>query len=145
MVGGPALWSKPEAFETYRSSFRPSAQQAEPYLVISADILIADTAADARALALPEAWSMALSRSLGAFPPLMPASEVPDHMTRKQAEQVQGALAASIHGTEEAVIARLTRLVGKTGADEVMSTASTFDTDALYASDTRLAEAWQRA
>lgn len=41
--------------ETYRTAFRPSAHQPEPYLVINADILIADTKAEARTLALSEA------------------------------------------------------------------------------------------
>lgn len=144
VVGGPALWAEPETFEAYRNDFRPSPQHPEPYLIVSADLLIADTAEEARTLAMPEAWAMAAGRTLGEFPALMPPSEVP-RLNRKQAQFVEEHLSRSIHGTEDEVISRLSDLVELTGANEVMTSAATFDTDALYASDTRLADAWRRA
>lgn len=145
VVGGPALWAEPDTFQAYRDDFRPSAQQAEPYLMISADLLIADTADEARTLVLPEAWAMAASRTQGEFPPLIAPEHMPANPTRKQTEFIEQHLAGSIHGSEDEVITRLAALVQHTGADEVMTTASTFDTQALYASDARLADAWRRA
>lgn len=41
-------------------------------MTVSTDVLVADTDADARELALPEAWAMARSRQTGEFGPLEP-------------------------------------------------------------------------
>lgn len=38
-------------------------------MTISLDVYVADTVADARELALPEAWAMARSRQTGEFGP----------------------------------------------------------------------------
>ena len=46
-----------------------------------------------------------------------------------------------IAGTEDQVLSAISELLVRTGADEIMSTASTFDTTALYTSDVRLAAA----
>lgn len=145
VVGGPALRAGREAFDAYRERFRPWRQGEEPYVVISLDLLVADSAHEARELALPEAWAMALSRRDGAFPPLMPTADVPAQMSDRERRAVEQVLGGSIHGTEDEVMTRVTALVGQTGADEVMSSGSTYDTDALLASDRRLAAAWRSA
>lgn len=145
VVGGPALRAGREAFDGYREGFRPSAPGDEPYVVASLDVLVADSAREARELALPEAWSMAVSRRDGAFPPLMPADDVPTDLTERERRTVDQVLRGSVHGTEDEVMTRLATLVEQTGADEVMSTGSTYDTDALLESDRRLAAAWRFA
>lgn len=64
VVGGPLL-DRPEltdALAAYRKEFRPSPRAPEPSVTVSTDVLVADTDADARELALPEAWAMARSR-----------------------------------------------------------------------------------
>lgn len=145
VVGGPALRAGRGAFDAYREDFCPSGQGDEPYVVVSLDLLVADTAQEARELALPEAWSMAVSRRDGAFPPLMPAAEVPRQMSDRERRAAEQVLSSSVHGTEDEVMTRLTDLVERTGADEVMSTGSTYDTDALLESDRTLAAAWRAA
>ena len=50
-------------------------------------------------------------------------------------------LATVIAGTEDRVVREISDLLERTGADEIMSTASTFDVAALYDSDARLARA----
>lgn len=145
VVGGPALRAGRETFDAYRESFRPSGQGDEPYVVASLDVLVADSAREARELALPEAWAMAVSRRDGAFPPLMPTADVPSQMSEREQRAVDQVLGGSIYGTEDEVMTRLTALVDETGADEVMSTGSTYDTDALLESDRRLAAAWHSA
>ena len=57
----------------------------DPYVVISADVMIADTSAAARQLVLPEAWAMVESRTTGAFPPLRsrPAMALTDRQQAK--------------------------------------------------------------
>ncbi len=59
--------------DRYREQFRPSAWADEPYVVVSGTVAVADTPGQARRLLIPEAWSMAYSRTHGTFPPLPPA------------------------------------------------------------------------
>ncbi|MDO5501418.1 MAG: MsnO8 family LLM class oxidoreductase [Propionibacteriaceae bacterium] len=139
VVGGPLLTAGPEAFDEYRAQFRPSAQQAEPYLIVSTELYIADTASEARELAVPEAWAMAQSRLTGAFPPLSPMTSLPADLTQRQERYVAQAMASTIAGTEDRVLSEISEMLARTGADEIMSTASTFDESALYASDEKLA------
>ncbi|WP_342028294.1 MsnO8 family LLM class oxidoreductase [Rhodococcoides kroppenstedtii] len=67
VVGGPAL-ADPDRLRTYRRTFVPTATTPRPRVTVSADILVADTDADARVLALSEAVAMAESRRTGDFP-----------------------------------------------------------------------------
>ncbi len=144
VVGGPLLQRGPEPFERYRSEFRPGPDGAEPYLVVSLDILIADTAAAAEELLLPEAWAMALSRETGSFPPLSSIEAIRrQDMTARRRRIIAEHAKTAIVGTEDRVAERLAALIADTGADEVLSTASTFDTAALYDSDARLARLFE--
>ena len=145
VVGGPALRGGPDPFERYRRDFHPSERFPEPPLIASADSLVADSQAEADQLALPEAWSMAEARSAGAFPPLVPPGRIPEEPAPRQRRTVEDTLEGTIAGTEDRVLTELTELLERTGADEVMSTASTFDLDALRASDRRLAAAVRSA
>ncbi|BAL88348.1 putative luciferase-like monooxygenase [Actinoplanes missouriensis 431] len=146
IVGGPLLGigGDPgpglEALAGYRRDFRPSAQQAEPRVAVSLDVLIADTAEEAAELILPEAWAMASSRTTGVFPPLEPVAEVrAARKTARQQQYVEQTVAAAIIGTAGRVESRLAELIERTGAVEVVAAGSTFDRAALDASDTSLA------
>lgn len=141
VVGGPLLTAGQEAFDEYRAEFHPSTQQAEPYLVVSTEMYVADSAAEARELAVPEAWAMAQSRLTGAFPPLAPTTSLPTELTERQERYVAQALASTIAGTEDRVLSEVSEMLERTGADEIMSTASTFDESVMYASDEKLARA----
>ncbi|GHB59931.1 hypothetical protein GCM10010347_32440 [Streptomyces cirratus] len=58
------------AVEAYREEFRPSAWGARPYVVVSGTVAVAATGEAARRILVPEAWSVAYSRTRGSFPPL---------------------------------------------------------------------------
>lgn len=140
VAGGPLLWRGAEPFDRYRAAFRPSPDHPEPYLAISLDILVADTEAEAADLLLPEAWSMAISRETGEFPPLCSIEEIRRQpMTERRRRAMAESARTAISGTEDQVAERIEDLITTTGADEVMSSASTFDTAALDESDARLA------
>ncbi|MET9324778.1 LLM class flavin-dependent oxidoreductase [Streptomyces sp. NPDC003038] len=129
-----------EVIETYREGFRPSSRGAQPYVVISGTVAVAATARDARRILVPEAWSLAYSRTRGSFPPLRPAEEIEAmEMTAKERELYESALAGHIHGTEEQVAAELSEVARLTGADELLVTTSTYDRAALLDSFGRLA------
>lgn len=121
-----------EAVATYRGEFRPSAWSPEPYVVVSGTVAVAATAEAARRILVPEAWSVAYSRTRGSFPPLRPAGEVEAlEMSPKERELYEGALAGHVHGTEEQVAAELSAVAALTGADELLVTTSTYDRTAL--------------
>jgi len=124
----------------YRATFRPSAWASEPYVVISGTIAVADSPEEARRLLLPEAWSMAHSRTRGTFPPLPPAERVETlRMSEKERGFYESGLRGHIAGTEEQVAHELETVLKETDADEVLVTTSTYDRDALLDSYERLA------
>ena len=126
--------------DRYRERFRPSAWAEEPYVVISGTVAVADTPERARRLLVPEAWSMAYSRTHGAFPPLPPAERVESlAMTAKERGFYEAGLAGQLAGTEEEVERELEAVLKDTGAQEVLVTTSTYDRDALLDSYRRLA------
>ncbi|MFR0355707.1 LLM class flavin-dependent oxidoreductase [Streptomyces sediminimaris] len=127
----------------YRSLFRPSAWASEPYVVISGTVAVAATPEEARRLLIPEAWSMAYSRTHGSFPPLPPAERVEAlAMTGKERGLYESGLTGHIAGTEEQVAHELEAVLKETGAQEVLVTTSTHDRTALVDSYRRLARLW---
>ncbi|MEV6380124.1 LLM class flavin-dependent oxidoreductase [Streptomyces sp. NPDC051773] len=126
--------------DRYRAGFRPSVWAAEPYVVVSGTIAVADTPEEARRILLPEAWAMAHSRTHGTFPPLAPAEEVERRtMTSKERGFYEAGLTGQVYGTEEQVAYELESLSKETGAQELLVTTSTYDRAALLDSYTRLA------
>jgi len=136
VVGGPVLDSDelPARLDDYR--VRARAAGGEPYVVVSVDVLVADSEAAARELALPEAWALAAARSTGEFPALEPV-DADRPLTDSQRATVDAAVGRTVHGDETAVAERLGELLA--GADELLASTSTFDLDALRESDARLA------
>lgn len=126
--------------EHYREAFRPSVWAAEPYVVVSGTVAVADTPQSAHRILLPEAWSMAYARTHGSFPPLPPAERVGSlPMSAKERGFYEAGLAGHIAGTEEQVADELDDLIKETGAQEVLVTTSTYDRTALVDSYRRLA------
>lgn len=127
VVGGPVLDDR-AALDRYRARAGDAAR-----LLVSADVLVGHPD-----LALSEAWALAAARTTGAFPPLEPPD--PDRaLTRRQREIVAAARARTIAGDPDTVAEGLDDLVERTGADELLVTASTWDRDALTDSDAALA------
>ena len=139
VIGGPILADPQLAdlLKSYRTQFRGD---AEPSILISTEILVADTQTQARELALPEAWAMARSRQTGLFPALEPISSIRSQpMTSRLSDQVDAHLAGMIWGTRQSVSERVERLIERTGAHEILASGATYDLEALYASDAELA------
>lgn len=130
------------AIDGYRSAFRPSAWAAEPYVVVSGTVAVAGTEEAARRLLLPEAWSMAYSRTHGVFPPLLPPERIEAlTMTEKERGFYEQGLRGHLYGTGDQVRAALEELVKESGAQEVLVTTSTHDREALLESFRGLARA----
>lgn len=142
VIGGPILDSSDlaPALAAYRRDFRPHADST-PRVTVSLDVLVADDDATARELALPEAWAMARSRQTGEFPPLEPVGDIrsapwPEQVRRR----VDASLDRAVAGRPDVVRRRLEELAERTGADELLASSSTYDRDALLASDAMLRE-----
>jgi len=85
---------------------------------------------------------MVKSRETGEFGPLETVESVlSQHPSPRQQARVDDWLASAIYGDEAQVRAQLEELVDRTGADEVMSTASTFADADRDASDAALVAA----
>ena len=137
VLGGPKA-ADADAVATYRRAFQPSRWCEHPRAILSLPVHVAETGA--LDLALPEVWSLALSRSTGAFDPLRPASELDlDSLTDRERERVDQGLAGVIYGTAGEVAARLQRVIDRVGADEIMVTGATWDRDGEARSDAALA------
>ena len=85
VLGGPVprLRGPPERLAGYRRAFRPTGGSA-PAVILSADVLVADTDAEARQLALSEVWAMVRSREM-AFPPLEDPARIRERAHRARA------------------------------------------------------------
>ncbi len=128
------------AVDRYRRDFRPSAWSGQPYVTVSGTVAVAATEAEARRLLMPEAWSMAWSRTHGVFPPLAPPDRIEAQaMSAKEREFYESGLRGHIAGNEDQVTDALEALIKDSGADEVLVTTSTYDREALLDSYRRLA------
>ncbi|KUJ68857.1 methylene-tetrahydromethanopterin reductase [Streptomyces albus subsp. albus] len=129
-----------QAIERYRELFEPSVWGQRPYVAVAGNVAVAGTAEEARRLLVPEAWSSAHSRTHGEFPPLAPAERIAARpMGERQRALFEEAMRGHVYGTEEQVEAELSALIGRTGADELLVTTSSYDREALLDSYRRLA------
>ncbi|MCU1366516.1 MAG: putative Monooxygenase, partial [Ilumatobacteraceae bacterium] len=127
-----------QAADLYRSSFRPSAALDVPYMIVTANVLAADTAEQADWHGAPGRLT-ALGRRTGRFIPLPSPTDSARHPDIDQANRLPS---NRIIGDPATVIAQLESLAQRTGADELMVTAVAFDLSARVRSLELLAEHW---
>jgi len=141
VVGGPAL-SAPGLLDAYRREFRPPPGPAQrPRVTVAVDVLVADSAGQARRRLLPQAWSLAVSRSRGEFPPLPADGEADlDALTARERRTAQEALAATVHGTAHEVTDALEQLVRRTGASELLVATTVHDEEVQAVADATLVD-----
>ncbi len=130
-----------EAVAAYRAAFRPSVQLAEPYVVVSADVVVAEDDATARHLASTYGhWVHSIRAGGGAAEILDPDTAAP--LTPDQRRLVEDRLATQFVGSPATVVERLGALQRATGANELLVTSVTHDHAARLDSHRLLAEAW---
>lgn len=142
VIGGPILRDT-DGTGAYFRDFRPSRAGAEPVLMVSVDVMVAETEERARDLLLPEAWAFASSREVGEFRALEPVEDVRRMLggttSPKKLDAVNDWLDAAIAGTPDQVAKELTALLDRTGAVEVLASVSTYDHDEVRRTDEFLA------
>ena len=141
VLGGPVL-ARPDLGDllaAYRRDFR-SHRNSRPYVTVSIDVLVADTDAEARELALPDVWAMVRSQRTGVFNWLEPVAAIRARCwDARDADRVARGLNAVTAGSPATVRRRLEALADRTGADELFNSGATYDRAALAASDASLA------
>jgi luciferase family oxidoreductase group 1 len=132
-----------DAVDAYRASFVPSATLERPYVVVSADVVVADTDESARELAAGYGlWVRSIRRGEGAIPYPGP-DEVRAHQWRDEDfALVRDRVVTQFVGAAATVVERLEVLREATGADELMVTTMTHAQSDRIRSFELLAEAW---
>ncbi len=130
-----------ETVDAYRASFRPSTHYREPYLVVSADVVVAGDDETARHLASTYGhWVYSIRSGAGAAEYLDPDTAPP--LTEQQWNLVHDRVTTQFVGTPEYVAERLTTLQRLTGADELVVTSVTHRHEDRLTSHCLLAREW---
>ena len=128
-----------DAVEAYRAAFRPSEHLSEPYVIASADVVVADDDATARELAAGfGSWVYDIRTGRGAQP--YPAAAQP--LTDEQQAVVSDRTRTQIVGGADTVVDGLQTLARGLGADELVVTSITHDERDRFRSYELLARAW---
>jgi luciferase family oxidoreductase group 1 len=113
-----------DAIDAYRAAFQPSAALAEPYVVVSLDVVVADDSATARHLASSYGhWVYSIRACDGAIP--YPNTDTVEPLTDDQLAVVKDRTAAQFVGDADEVADKLETLQRVTAADELVITSVT--------------------
>ncbi|OBA89561.1 luciferase [Mycobacteriaceae bacterium 1482268.1] len=113
-----------DAIDAYRAAFRPSAVLKQPYIVVSADVVVAGDSATAQHLASTYGhWVYSIRRGGGAAPYPDPDTATP--LTDEQQAVVKDRTATQFVGDADQVADKLATLQRATGADELVITSVT--------------------
>jgi luciferase family oxidoreductase group 1 len=115
------------ALDLYRKSFRPSATLDQPYSMIAAGVICADTDERARFLASSSALSFLKLRT--GQPGRMPSPQEAAGYPYSDLEQafIEDRQSTQAIGAPDTVTDGLTDLIKQTGVDELMITTQTYD------------------
>src|ERR1022692_4282139 len=128
------------AAQLYREHFRPSEVLRKPYLMVAVQVIAAETdAAAQRLFTTPQQRFLRLIRnqSVELLPPV--DSMEPLWQDYRERAAVESKLSAAIIGSNSTGKAGLERLVGDTGADEVIVVTDTSEHDDRLPSSRRVA------
>ncbi|WP_375387161.1 LLM class flavin-dependent oxidoreductase [uncultured Amnibacterium sp.] len=135
-----------EAVRAYRDAFVPSPEVPEPYVIVSADVLVARTGTAAERIAAGYSeWVLSIRAGGGAIPYPRPEDALARTWTDAEEEVVRDRTATRFVGAPPTVVERLETLQRATGADELLVTTIAHDHDARVGSYRLLADAWGAA
>jgi luciferase family oxidoreductase group 1 len=133
------------ALAIYRENFRPSAQLEKPYAMVGANVIVADSDAEAKRLftSSQQAFTNLLRGTRGQLLP--PIDDIERYWAPHEKAQAQRMLECSFVGSPATVRSGLGRFVADTGADEVIVAAAIYDHAARLRSYELLAESFDLA
>jgi alkanesulfonate monooxygenase SsuD/methylene tetrahydromethanopterin reductase-like flavin-dependent oxidoreductase (luciferase family) len=130
-----------DAVDTYRAAFTPSAVLAEPYVVVSADVVVSDDTETAQHLASTYGhWVYSIRKGGGAAP--YPDPDTAEPLTADQLEIVSDRTATQFVGDADEVADKLETLQRATGADELVITSVTHRHEDRLHSHELIAKRW---
>lgn len=127
-----------QASEIYHRMFRPSPALPEPYLIVSASVMAADSAEEAQWQAAPSRL-IELGRRSGRSTPLLPPAVAAAH---PDIDQANGMPSNRIIGAATSVAEQLRDLAAQTRARELMITAVAYDLEARLQSMDLVGREW---
>lgn len=129
-----------QALQIYRTRFKPSEQQSQPYAMVGVNVIAAETDAVARRLATTQQMSFTnmFRGTRGLSQP--PIDDIETYWSPMEKVQAQQMLARSIIGSPETVRAGLEKLIDETGTDELMIVSDVYDHHARLQSFEMIAE-----
>lgn len=133
-----------EAVDLYKKNFQPSAQLAEPYVIIGVPVIVADTEQEAKLLATSgqqKILSLFRGESLSLAPPV---ASMEGHWLPHEQQGVEQFLSAAAIGAPEQVANKLNALLAQTGANELMVVTDVYEPSARHHSLSLLAELVKR-
>jgi alkanesulfonate monooxygenase SsuD/methylene tetrahydromethanopterin reductase-like flavin-dependent oxidoreductase (luciferase family) len=134
-----------EAVDGYRAAFQPSAELGRPYVSVSADVVVAGTAAAARDLATGYGlWVRSIRTAEGAIQFPTPGQARRHVWSEADRELVADRVDTQFTGTPSQVADQLERLRDATEADELIVTTITHAHADRVRSYQLLAEEWGR-
>jgi len=133
-----------EAIEHYRNAFQPAADLAAPWVIVSAEVLVAETEEEARHLAAGyDLWVHSIRSGQGAIHYPSPEQALAEPLPEAKYPLVADRLKTRFVGTAEQVVQHLDVLQRATGADELLISSITHNHERRARSFELLAEAWQ--
>jgi alkanesulfonate monooxygenase SsuD/methylene tetrahydromethanopterin reductase-like flavin-dependent oxidoreductase (luciferase family) len=132
-----------EAANAYRAAFRPSAKLARPYVIVSADVVVADDDDAAHDMAAGYAnWVLSIRSGAGAieFPTKSEAESY--EWDEDERALVKDRVDTQFVGSPKTVARRLEQLQEATAADELLITTITHQHDDRVRSYGLLADVW---
>jgi luciferase family oxidoreductase group 1 len=132
-----------DAVAAYREAFRPG-RVPEPHVIVSADVVVAETEERAHELAAPYGqWVLDIRSGRGARPYVAPAEARAREWTPEERAGVADRVDTQFVGAPGTVCQRLSTLARVTGADELLVTTITTEHADRVRSHELLAEAWR--
>jgi len=116
-----------DALALYRERFKPSQQLAEPYAMVGANAIVANTDDEARRLftSLQQSFTNIQRGRRGKLPP--PIDDIDAYWTPMERARPEDMLSRSYVGSPQTVRAGLEALVAETQADEIIVAAAIHD------------------
>ncbi len=116
-----------QAVAFYRDNFKPSAQLAQPHVMLGFNVFAADTDAEAqlRATSMQQAFVNLRTGRPSKLPPPVPGYL--EQLGPQERAMIASVLSCSAIGSPQTVKQKLTDFIAATGADELMITSQIFE------------------
>src|SRR6185295_15368701 len=116
-----------QALQIYRTTFKPSEQLEQPYVMVGVNVIAADTDAEARRLftSVQTRFTDIVRGTRGRLQP--PIDDIEAYWSPAEKAQASRMLSCSFVGSRQTIEHSLQQFVEQTGADELMAASAIYD------------------